>query len=58
MAVQIGGKRLWLRRAVDSEGEVLDLLVQLRRDKAAAEELMRKLLKISARTAGVVRAFG
>ncbi|MBA3587558.1 MAG: IS6 family transposase [Chloroflexi bacterium] len=45
MAVQIGGKRMWLWRAVDSEGEVLDLLVQPRRDKAAAVKLMRKLLK-------------
>ena len=45
MAVQIGGKRFWLWRAVDSEGEVLDLLVQRRRDKTAAERLMRKLLK-------------
>src|SRR5215216_1915825 len=45
MAVQIGGKRLWLWRAVDSEGEVLDLLVQRRRDKAAAVKLMRKLLR-------------
>ena len=26
MAVQIGGKRVWLWRAVDSEGEVLDRL--------------------------------
>src|SRR5215217_6351000 len=26
MAVVIGGKRLWLWRAVDSEGEVLDML--------------------------------
>jgi transposase-like protein len=32
-------------RAVDSEGEVLDLLVQQRRNKAAAIKLMRKLLK-------------
>jgi transposase-like protein len=32
-------------RAVDSEGETLDLLVQPRRDKAAAVKLMRKLLK-------------
>jgi transposase-like protein len=31
--------------AVDDEGEVLDLLVQRRRDKAAAVKLMRKLLK-------------
>src|SRR5688572_10634398 len=45
MAVQIGCKRFWLWRAVDSEGEVLDLLVQRRRDKTAAAKLMRKLLK-------------
>ncbi len=45
MAVQIGGMRHWLWRAVDSEGEVLDLLVQRRRDKTAAVKLMRKLLK-------------
>jgi putative transposase len=32
-------------RAVDDEGEVLDLPVQRRRDKAAAVKLMRKLLK-------------
>jgi transposase-like protein len=31
--------------AVDDEGEVLDLLVQRRRDKAAAVKLMRKLKK-------------
>ena len=36
MAVVIGGKRLWLWRAVDSEGEILDMLVQPRRDRAAA----------------------
>jgi transposase-like protein len=34
---------LW--RAVDDEGEVLDLLVQRRRDEATAMKLMRKLLK-------------
>ena len=45
MAVVIGGKRLWLWRAVDSEGEVLDILVQPRRDRTAALRLMRKLLK-------------
>src|SRR5271154_5085919 len=45
MAVLIGGKRFWLWRAVDDEGEVLDLLVQPRRDKNAAVKLMRKLLK-------------
>jgi transposase-like protein len=45
MAVIIGGKQFWLWRAVDDEGEVLDLLVQRRRDKTAAVKLMRRLLK-------------
>ena len=45
MVVSIGGKRQWLWRAVDSEGEVLDLLVQSRRDKKAAVRLMRRLLR-------------
>jgi putative transposase len=44
MAVTIVGRQFWLWRAVDDEGEVLDLLVQ-RRDKTAAVKLMRKLLK-------------
>jgi len=34
--VRIAGKRMYLWRAVDSEGEVLDILVQGGRDKAAA----------------------
>jgi transposase-like protein len=45
MAVLIGDRRFWLWRAVDDEGEVLDLLVQRRRDARAAARLMRKLLK-------------
>jgi transposase-like protein len=45
MAVMIAGRKFWLWRAVDDEDEVLDLLVQRRRDNAAAEKLMRKLLK-------------
>ena len=36
---------MYLWRAVDSEGEVLDLLVQAKRDTKAALRLMRKLLK-------------
>jgi putative transposase len=43
MAVIIGGRQFWLWRAVDDEGEVLDLLVQRRRNKAAAMKLIRKL---------------
>src|ERR687884_1709474 len=45
MVVPIQGRRMYLWRAVDSEGEILDLLVQPRRDKAAAVKLNRKLLK-------------
>ena len=45
MFVSINGKRMYLWRAVDSEGEVLDILVQSRRNKKAALNLMRKLLK-------------
>ena len=45
MAVIIGGKKFSLWRAADSEGEVLDLLVQRRRNTIAAIKLMRKLLK-------------
>ena len=45
MVVSIQGKRMYLWRAVDSEGEVLDLLVQPKRDTKAALRLMRKLLK-------------
>ena len=45
MAVQIGGKRLWLWQAVDSEGEVLDILVQRGATLNAALRLMRKLLR-------------
>ena len=45
MFVKIAGRTMYLWRAVDSEGEVLDMLVQSRRDKGAALRLMRKLLK-------------
>src|SRR6202171_1934410 len=45
MVVRIAGKRRYLWPAVDHEGEVLDMLVQRRRDKRAALRLMRKLLK-------------
>ena len=45
MVVSIQGKRMYLWRAVDSEGEVLDLLVQPKRDIKAALRLMRKLLR-------------
>jgi len=45
MFVRIGGKQMYLWRAVDAEGEVLKVLVQAHRDHRAAAKLMRKLLK-------------
>ena len=45
MVVRINGQRMYMWRAVDKEGEVLDVLVQKRRNKAAALKLPRKLLK-------------
>ena len=43
--VRIAGKRTYLWRAVDDEGEILEVLTQFRRNKSAALKLMRKLLK-------------
>jgi len=45
MFVTISGERLYLWRAVDQDGEVLDILVQKRRNKHAAKRFFRKLLK-------------
>ena len=45
MVVRIAGRRMYLWRAVDHEGEILEVLVQRRRDRRAAIKLMRKLLR-------------
>lgn len=42
--VRIGGQQQYLWRAVDQEGNVLDILVQARRDKKAAARFFRRLL--------------
>ena len=43
--LKIDGRMVYLWRAVDAEGEVLDVLVQSKRSKHAALKLMRKLLR-------------
>ena len=43
--LKIDGRMVYLWRAVDAEGEILDVLVQAKRDKHAALKLMRNLLK-------------
>ena len=45
MVVKIAGVRMYMWRAVDDEGEVLDVLVQKRRNKAAAVKFLRRILK-------------
>ena len=43
--LKIDGRMVYLWRAVDAEGEVLDVLIQSKRNKHAALKLLRKLLK-------------
>src|SRR5215813_11806827 len=43
--IKINGRLHYLWRAVDQDGDVLDILVQSRRDKKAAKKFFRKLLK-------------
>ena len=45
LVVSIAGETHWLWRAVDQYGFVLDVLVQKRRDRRAAQRLLTKLLK-------------
>jgi len=43
--LKINGRLHYLWRAVDQDGEVLDILVQRHRDRKAAKKFFRKLLK-------------
>ena len=43
--VTIQGQRQYLWRAVDQDGDVIDILVQRRRNQRAAERFFRRLLK-------------
>ena len=43
--VTINGQRQYLWRAVDQDGDVIEILVQSRRNRRAAVRLLRKLLK-------------
>jgi transposase-like protein len=45
MVCSVGGRRMYLWRAVDDEGEVLDLVMQRRRDRSAALRLLKRLLR-------------
>ena len=43
--LNIGGRQQYLWRAVDQDGDVIDILVQPRRDRRAAERFLRKLVR-------------
>lgn len=43
--IKVNGELKYLWRAVDQDGNILDILVQNRRDKAAASRFFRRLLK-------------
>ncbi len=45
VTVSIRGRRRYLWRAVDQDGDILDILVQKRKDKQAAKRFFRKLLR-------------
>lgn len=45
VVLPMNGQKYWLWRAVDSNGDVLDILVQSRRNKHAANRFFRKLFK-------------
>lgn len=47
MATRVGGRVHWLWRAVDEHGQTLDVLLQHRRDTAAAQRFFRQLLAVT-----------
>ncbi len=52
--VKVNGKRHYLWRAVDHEGEVLEAVVTKRRNKAAALKFLKKLMKRHGKAGEVV----
>jgi len=54
VVISINGKKHWLWRAVDADGFVLDALVQGRRDRRAAQKLLRKLIRKQSRMSRVM----
>ncbi len=45
VVITIGGKKFWLWRAIDADGDVLDMLVQTRRNTKAAKRLLTRLVR-------------
>ena len=45
VVITIGGKKFWLWRAIDTDGDVLDILVQARRNTKAAKRFFSRLVR-------------
>lgn len=45
VVITIGSKKFWLWRAIDTDGDVLDVLVQARRNAKAAKRFFERLIK-------------
>ena len=43
--IRINGQQQYLWRAVDQDGDVIDIFLQSRRDQRAAERFLRRLLR-------------
>lgn len=43
--ITIGGKKFWLWRAIDADGDVFDILVQVRRNTKAAKRFFSRLVR-------------
>jgi putative transposase len=54
VVITIRGRKHWLWRAVDANGDPLEILVQDRRNAKAAEHFLRNLLKRWGKAAAVV----
>ncbi|MGC1443818.1 MAG: IS6 family transposase [Burkholderiaceae bacterium] len=52
--IKVNGEQFYLWRAVDQDGDVLDILVQRRRNRVAAERFFRKVLERQGRAPRVV----
>src|SRR3546814_12605456 len=45
VVITIGGKKFWPWRAIDTDGDVLDILVQARRNTKAAKRFFSRLVR-------------
>lgn len=57
IVITIRGKKLWLWRAIEADGNVLDILVQTRRNAKAAKRFFKRLVAQFGEPRGFCRNF-